>query len=214
MYVPVTQNRHLNDSVINKLKLFMMSLGLSNFKTDSIIANLDLQTFTTRPVNKGKSSRNLEVSNLFLLTNSTLGNFINPERVLTNIYRSMENGDSLVIVQGLYRPGSEDQLVDDYRNLMPSLKPFIDVGHSINADAEIYTSWEDKDFTGVKMVFRMDEETEFAGVTLKEKQKITLFRSTRFKEWELKKLFIRIGFKIISIAYDEYMDNGLFFLRK
>ncbi|GAB4143588.1 MAG: hypothetical protein OHK0017_01130 [Patescibacteria group bacterium] len=214
-YVPVTQNPVINTNATDKLTLFCAANGIKDFRHESISANLDLSSFNKQTsIYTSFVEDKTEVTNLFILTNSTLGNFIHPERVLSNIYRSMDAGDYLVILQGIFRPGTEDILTTDYRNISPTLTTYMDIARNIEPEAEVKTTWDDKNINGVRMYFKLKRDLTYAGVDLKSDQEVTLFRSARFNELTLRKHLLEIGFRIMNIAYDDDMDNALFVLAK
>jgi hypothetical protein len=216
-YVPVTPSSSANQVAINVLKRFVANSGLKDLNTDSIVADIEIADFKEE-LNQVIDRHDKDQINLFTLMNSRLGNSLDPERMLKNLYKSMNEGDYLAILQGLYRSGTENLLVADYKNLYDNWEtPNIDPGlmDMLAPSFRIQTYWDETEkFKGIKSKVFIDKPTTINQLEIQAEQSIIMFRSQRFVEDNLRKIITNSGFSLVDIAYDKDMDNGLFFLQK
>jgi hypothetical protein len=217
-YIPATPNQTINDLAIRRLRLFAINIRSSLKSSESIIADLEVSDFKTLALDALRSDEMEDTGNLFIMMNSRLGNSPNPQLMLKNVYNTMSQGDFFVLLQGIYRSGSEDILASDYGNLYTTPGSFI-VAKSIltqfNPEPEYISYWEDSDkFMGVKVKVKVAQDISIAGAEIATNQEIDVFTSHRFDESRLKNMLKTTGFKIIDVAYDETMDHGLFFMEK
>jgi hypothetical protein len=130
----------------------------------------------------------------------------------------MHCGDYLVVSQDMYRHNTEDFWVGNYINYLAPQKNFAvtkEFANDLSQDCPIEVTWEEKNgFRGVKFRVEIQEPVRFANVDLQEKQKVDIFRSARFTELELKKMFLKLDFRIVQILYGDNMDTALFVLQK
>jgi hypothetical protein len=220
-YVSVSQSKYLNEWVRSSVNTFMHIVGAKDFKSKSILANPDITSFKLEmeEVSKELNDANpgAKNCNLFTLMNSCLGNLADPARALHNIHESMQEGDYLVVLQGIYRPGTEHTIVSDYRSWLLNEGNFLvtkSVAKVLNPAEDIQIEWVDDKFRGVNVYVKTSEETNFAGLKLPGNSKFTLLRSSRFVESELMNLFKSTGFKIIEVSYDSEMTTGVFLMQK
>lgn len=214
-YIPVTCSYALNEVAIERLTLFCLNARLPVLKHDAIVAEPEISDFRPLVIDSILDSPDT-THNVFLLNNSRLGNSLEPIKMLSNIYRSMDQGDNLMIVQGIYRSGVEATLLADYRSMFSDpvyMQNDIEMAAQISQETDFQVTW-DSTISGVKLSFKTVADTKFAGVDLTSGEEITLFRSVRFQENTLRQMFREVGFKILDIAYDDEMDNALFFLEK
>jgi hypothetical protein len=217
-YTPVTPNQEVNQIAIDTLKRLVKEVLLPDFETESILADAEISSFKSLVMDTvDKTIPINDYINLFLLTGSRLGNSHEPQKMLQNIYDSMNEGDCLAILQGLYRSGSEDTIVSDYSSIISNDDVLMSqklVGQLINPEAKFEVFWDDQDVPGVIFGVRSSSAENLFEANLKENQTITLMRSSRFREMMLRDIILKSGFNIIDIAYDKNMDHGLFFLEK
>jgi hypothetical protein len=222
-YVPVTSNPLLNDFAINNVQDLLAGLGLARIQTASIQADIHIKSFQTEVLKITKAGQKDFRKNLFLLLNSSLGNSIEPERMLKNISDSMNSGDYLLVVQNIYRSGQENTIANDYKNLLYGSKDsfsagketILNINPELDVENDISVKWVETDeFRGVKFLFKIFKETDFLGLELKANQEITMFRSQSFKEERLKNMFRKAGFRILEISYDDLENTAMFFMQK
>jgi uncharacterized SAM-dependent methyltransferase len=213
-YVMASQSEMINDQWLNSARIHALQYD-TKLQGDSLEADFDIYSYQSAlsslaPVDK-------DTANLFFLCTS-LGNRLRPANVLTNICKSMHCGDYLVISQDLYRPGTEHFWVGNYINFLAPQKNFAvtkEFANDLSQDCPIEVTWEEKNgFRGIKFRVEIQEPVRFANVDLQEKQKVDILRSTRFTELELKKMFLKLDFRIVQILYGDNMDNALFVLQK
>jgi hypothetical protein len=213
-YVMASQSDMINCQWINSAQIHALQYD-TKLQGSSLEANFDLQSYLSpltslAPVDK-------DTVNLLFLCMS-LGNYLRPMRILTNIYDSMHCGDYLVVSQDMYRHNTEDFWVGNYINYLAPQKNFAvtkEFANDLSQDCPIEVTWEEKDgFRGVKFRVEIQEPIRFANVDLQEKQKVDIFRSARFTELELKKMFLKLDFRIVQILYGDNMDTALFVLQK
>ena len=217
-YIPITPNKAVNETAINTLKKLVKEVLLPDFETDVISADAEVNSFKSLVLDSvDKSMSSNDYINLFLLTGSRLGNSDNPRRMLQNIYDSMCEGDCLAILQGLYRSGSQDDIISDYNSIVQNDNVLMlqkSLGHAINPGAEFEVFWDDGEIPGLVFGIKSSSQNNILEAELKDGEMITLFRSSRFRELMLREIIIEAGFHIIDIAYDRNMDHGLFFVEK
>ena len=214
-YVPVSGQAKLNEMARDRI------LDLNeqcNFKIQSQIITVEPELFSFKAqINDVVRNQNTNFANLFVLAGSRLGNSINPKQYLKNIYDSMSEGDYFSILQAIYSPGNEADIVLDYEEIMidqsnSGLDDLLD--ETVFPSKKMYFKWDEEKVNGVRVYSKADKDGEIFGTEIKEGQEITRFRSTRFPEMVLRKMFKEIGFKIIDISFDEHENYALFFLEK
>lgn len=216
-YIPVTPNKEVNDLAIEKVGDFVTQAMLGKIKYDSILADSEVVDFKTQVIDISKEMQIDNFLNLFVLSGSRLGNSHNPERMLQNIYSSMNEGDYLAVVQGLYRQGIEDLIVSDYQSIVDqegNLMMQKIIAEELNPGGEHHVFWEDSINPGVRFGTKVQKNENGLGKDLADGQYVNLFKSNRFKETELREMILKTGFSFVDIAYDKNMDHGLFFLEK
>ena len=217
-YVPVTPNREVNQIAINTLKKLVKEVLLPDFATEAVLADAEVGSFKSLVMDTvDKTIPINDYINLFLLTGSRLGNSHEPQKMLLNIYNSMNEGDCLAVLQGLFRSGSEDSIVSDYSSIVTNgnvLMSQKSVGQLINPDAKFEIFWDDRDIPGIVFGVKSNDNNNLLEADLPNDKMITLMRSSRFREMMLREMILKAGFNIIDIAYDKHMDHGLFFLEK
>jgi len=214
-YVMAGQSDMINDQWANSAQIHA-SKHNTKLETKCLKTNFDIYSYQSALSSLAPVDQ--DTANLFFLGESTLGNYLSPARILKNIYDSMHCGDYLVISQDIYVPGTEHFWVGNYINYMAPQKNFAvakEFADDLSQDCPIEVTWEDKNgFRGVKFRVEIQEPVRFANVDLQEKQKVDIFRSTRFTELELKKMIFKLDFRIVQILYGDNMDNALFVLQR
>jgi hypothetical protein len=218
-YVPVSASEVINKNSISKVKMFSIQASLPAVDSDEVVCNIETNDFKSSVLDIYKPSleENKNVTNLFLLMGSYLGNSLNPEKVLRNIYDSMLENDHFVILQGIYRPGSEKALLADYQNIVKYPGTYLCnkcLADSLDSKEALNVFWSDEGVPGVRISIKPRSQKKLGMVELDPNKELTIFRSNRFLEETLKNYFKNVGFKLIEINYDEGMDNALFILRK
>jgi hypothetical protein len=216
VYCPVQfTKKHCKNSIENLKYHFRCSnMEEPTFKTDSIVANMELHSVQAEVKDIGKADGG---TNLFLLLNSYLGNSLQPNIVLKNIYDSMLHGDYFVLQQRLFKPGIESALIMDYQtwlNKPGNFRITKQIASYLNPDYHLNVLWDELDHS-IKVKVKTGLYTNLAGIDLGKDENITLFRSTSFVDETLQGMLEAVGFDIISVAYDKNMDsNALYFCKK
>jgi uncharacterized SAM-dependent methyltransferase len=212
-YIPVTGNPQMNKHAITNLKAFSLMSVLPNFKTSSILHEPEMSSFRDEVV--AVQGDREKTANLFVIMSSVLGNYINPQQILKNVYDSMGTGDYIAVVQGVYKTGSEDLLIADYTHMLTFMRDTQDIARVMNPDAQFKVFWDDQpDHQGIKISFNIDEPVLFGQSQFDTGEEITLMRSRRFTTHELEKLFTDTGFHTVSISFDSTENSALFFASK
>ena len=214
-YVMASQSEMINDQWANSARIhasrYDIKLDTKCLKTNFDIYGYQSALSSLAPVDQ-------DGTNLFFMGQSSLGSYLEPARILKNTWRSMHCGDYLVISQDLYNPGTEKFWVGNYINFIAPEKNFAvtkEFADDLSRDCPIEVIWEEKNaFRGIKFRVEIQEPLRFANVDLQEKQKVDIFRCTRFTELELKKMFFKLDFRIVQILYGDNMDNALFVLQR
>jgi uncharacterized SAM-dependent methyltransferase len=214
-YVMAGQSDMINDQWANSAQIHASRYN-TKLETKCLKANFDIYSYKSALSSLAPVDQ--DSTNLFFMGESSLGNYLEPARILKNIYDSMNCGDYLVLSQDLYNPGTEKFWVGNYINFLAPQKNFAvtkEFANDLSQDCPIEVTWEEKNgFRGVKFRVEIQEPIRFANVDLQEKQKVDIFRSTRFTELELKKMIFKLDFRIVQILYGDNMDNALFVLQK
>jgi hypothetical protein len=220
-YVAGTLNNSANRTAIQNLQNFVLQARLMDpnegtFKGETLSRNFIFEDAADIVADINTKNSASKACNLFLLLNSALGNAPDPEVMIKNIYKSMFNGDYLVVLQGIYVAGKESLLVSDYHNIY-SNPDSVPVSRSIarifDPEGNFNVNWNN-DWNGVEISITNRTPQNVFGVDLEENQEITLLRSMRFEDGYLKQTFEKIGFRIVSVSYDTGMHNGMYFLKK
>ena len=103
-YLMAGQSDMVNQQWANTAQTHALAYG-HKLEVDCLKTNFHMRSYLN-PINS-LAPRDKDTANLFFFGESTLGNYLNPARILTNICASMNYGDYLVFSQDLYRPGTE-----------------------------------------------------------------------------------------------------------
>lgn len=214
-YVMASRSDKLNHQWIEDAKLFASSYQ-AKFESYPFKANFDLQSYasTLKPL----TGLGEDMTSLFFLPKSSLGKYFNPQRVIKNIYNSMNSGDYLIVSQDIYREGSESLWTGSYTEYLAPDKNLAvqkELAKDLSKDSKIQAVWEDKeDFKGIKLRIKIKDPVRFAKVSLKADQEVDIFRSAKFEESQLKNMFLETNFKIIETVYEKKADTILLILQK
>ncbi len=151
---------------------------------------------------------------IFLLPSSRLGNSINPNKMLLNIYNSMKDGDILILLQGIYNPHNLDRLFNEYNDVLMDddyAQGDMEIARLIAPEFKMFSTWDDTGFNFKLGIQYFNGDPLF---TDRPEGKIDLFRTTRFGEADLIKRIKDINFKIKSINYDYHLNYALFICQK
>lgn len=215
-YIPVTPCVVMNDYAIKKMEAAIINYDLPPSSSDSILIDVEYDDFRSHirtVISNDDGTIDQGQVNLFIIMSSNLGNFIDPSVALKNIFNSMGTGDYLAILQGIYKAGSEDALVRDYSNIAYTMEDTMHVSNTLSGGEGVKVIWDEID-RAVKFKIKLDRPMSMGKVELDQGREITTFRTSRYQDNELRKTFMDIGYKIVDTAYDESMNNGLYFLEK
>lgn len=220
-YVAGTLNSAANRMAVQNLQNFVLQARLMDpnketFKAETLSRNFNFEDASDIVADINTNNSSAKFCNLFLLLNSCLGNSPDPKAMLRNIYKSMFNGDYLVVLQGIQVAGKESLLVSDYHNLYENpegVSVSRDIARIFDPSGKLNVNWN-SDWNGVQISVTNRQPNTVFGVDLEENQEITLLRSMRFEDSYLKQTFEKIGFRVVSVTYDPGMNNGMYFLKK
>jgi hypothetical protein len=157
-------------------------------------------------------------TNIFSLSSSWLGNYSDPQNLLTNIYNSIPNNGYLIIVQYLYRGLNENQVVSEYDNIFQKPDCFLatkEIADLISQSNEFSFDWnDDPQNPGIIGRLKLNSDVEIEGVEFLKNQRIQLFTSKRFKLGHLINILEDLKFTILDITNDEKRPGAMFLLQK
>ena len=139
-------------------------------------------------------------SNLLCFLGSTVGNFSDRNRVLTNMRDSMGIGDFLLVGVEMTNFSKVAKLVSHYINTeVESLLFNIPLEIGINKSMTDYEAgWNDRENQiECSMIIRKDQKVTVGNDSfiLEKGEKILLARSVKFNEWTFTKLMSDVGFR-------------------
>jgi uncharacterized SAM-dependent methyltransferase len=221
-YIPITANKLLNDFAQKNVLEFSQQPQKNKLETADIRCELEFHDCRSEVLDILKDVDNYTNANLFLLLDSRLGNSLSPFNFLTNIHKSMGQGDYLVLIQSIFRSGTEDMLVADFNNLASqtdSFRPTKDFSKMFSQDPSstsmIWVEGKSKLEVGsIQCKVKVDSDKTVFGVDFSAGDDVGIFRSSRFERYNLEKMIRSTGFKIMEISFDSNDDNALFFLKK
>jgi len=220
-YVPATPNAQVNNVAIRNLKNYLLQSRIfdpnnTEFKTASLTRNFNLEDSRDIIADISSEYRNERFCNLFLLLNSSLGNSEHPDQMLRNIYNSMTDNDYLVIIQGIYSRNSEAALIADYNSWISKPEGWYvmrDIATIFTEEPTFNVKWNEQK-NGIQVYLNSTKPASLMGVDIDEGTEVTMFRSARFEDHQLKEMFEKTGLRILNIAYDDTMNNAMYFLKK
>lgn len=200
-YVPVDISEEMLNLAEKKIK--------KDFKVDSnkILLDLDSGQFS----DKIYSLRKEGTANLLLFLGSTLGNFSDMNRVLSNILESMSSEDYLIIGMEMTNLVKAEQLVHHYTaDIVLNLLKFIPnkIGFN-NTNSEMVVNWNsNENRIEVRLKLKKDVLVKVGSesFTLKKDELILVARSAKFTEWTFTKLLSDAGFRTELLTTNE--DRG------
>jgi uncharacterized SAM-dependent methyltransferase len=220
-YIPATVNKDVNRIAINNLRNYFLHSRIfdpnkTEFKTSSINRNFNLENAKDLMLDVNSEYAGQRFCNLFLLLNSALGNSEDPENMMRNIIQTMTDQDYLVVIQGIYSRSSETALIQDYTKWMSDPAGWYvmrDIASIFTDKPEFKVRWNEQK-NGIQVFVETNKPSQALGVDIEEGKEVTLLRSARFTDEQLKQMFERVGFRIMNISYDDTMDNAMYFLKK
>jgi hypothetical protein len=213
-YVPVSPLIDQCQHAQRKLKVFCQHSNFPNLEYDYIVADPNFVNFKTQVVDV-LNNQEEDHANLFIIALPYIGTLVHPETFLRNVYDSMPDGSYLVLLQSIYRPGTEHQLIGDFQEMSKYMKVTHNLGRLVNEQAKIETIWDDSDINPtIRMQVKVDKPVELAGVELQTGEDVKVFKHTFFNRLLLENLVRSAGFRIQDMAFDENMDNTIFLLNK
>jgi uncharacterized SAM-dependent methyltransferase len=191
----------------------MLNLAEKNIKKDfnvdsnKIILDLDSGQFSDKIYGLRKEG----TANLLLFLGSTLGNFSDMNRVLSNILESMSSEDYLIIGMEMTNLVKAEQLIPHYTskivlnllNLIPGK-----IGFNDNNSEKIVNWNAGEHRIEVKLKLKKDVSARVGTESFKlnKDELILLARSTKFNEWTFTKLLSDAGFRTELLTTSE--DRG------
>ncbi len=139
-------------------------------------------------------------SNLIVFFGSTLGNFSDRNRVLTNIRDSMGADDFLIVGVEMTNFSKISKLIPHYTGkLVEDLVFTVPLSIGVKKSATNYeVVWNDKDSQiEIWMTLKEDQKVKIGSdsVKLEKDERILLARSVKFNEWTFTKLMSDVGFR-------------------
>ncbi len=200
-YVPVDISEEMLNLAEKKIK--------KDFGADSqkILLDLDSGQFSDKIYNLRKDG----TANLLLFLGSTLGNFSDMNRVLSNMLESMSSEDYLLLGMEMTNLVKAEQLVPHYTNkLVFNLLGFIPNKIGLNpSNSEYLVSWNASE-SRIEVKLKMKKDAKLTvgseSFTLKKGELILLARSAKFTEWTFTKLLSDSGFRTELLTTSE--DRG------
>ena len=200
-YVPVDISEEMLNLAEKRIK--------RDFKVESqkILLDLDSGQFSDKVYNLRKEG----TANLLLFLGSTLGNFSDMHRVLSNILESMSSEDYLILGMEMTNLLKAEQLIPHYTaQIVQNLFWFIPNKIGLNyTNAETLVSWNANERRiEIKLKLKKDTKLKIGteSFTLKKDELILLARSAKFIEWTFTKLLSDAGFRTELLTTSE--DRG------
>jgi uncharacterized SAM-dependent methyltransferase len=200
-YVPVDISEEMLNLAEKRIKKEF------NVESHKILLDLDSGQFS----DKIYSLRKKGTANLLLFLGSTLGNFSDMNRVLSNILESMSSEDYLILGMEMTNLVKAEQLIPPYTNERVS-KLFYFIPNKIglnNKNSEMIVSWNATE-NRIEIKLKLKKETDVKigeeSFTLKKDELVLLARSAKFTEWTFTKLLSDAGFRTELLTTSE--DRG------
>ncbi|MBS3084091.1 L-histidine N(alpha)-methyltransferase [Candidatus Pacearchaeota archaeon] len=200
-YVPVDISEEMLNLAEKKIKKDF------NVNSDKVLLDLDSGQFSDKIYGLRKES----TANLLLFLGSTLGNFSDMNRVLSNILESMSSEDYLIIGMEMTNLVKAEQLIPHYTaEIVQNLLKFIPNKIGFNdSNSENVVNWNaNENRIEVKLKLKKDVGVKVGSesFTLKKNELILLGRSAKFTEWTFTKLLSDAGFRTELLTTSE--DRG------
>jgi hypothetical protein len=220
-YIPVTMSEDMAKNASNSILQTIMLSKTSNdrvleFNTDHVQIDIEKDNFK-HLLRSATADKNGEVfpdqTNVFILGENSLGNVFNPELFLKNIYDSMNSGDKLVLMQAIFRAGTEDNLVEDYIKLYPNMGKTIEMVNAISPEHSYLVNFDERS-SAIAVEITVNQDSIFGNLKLQEGSQYRIFRSVRFKMNDLYKMFHNVGFSVSMVVHDDHEDNAVILLTK
>jgi len=200
-YVPVDISEEMLNLAEKRIK--------RDFKVESqkIVLDLDSGQFSDKMYGLRKEG----TANLLLFLGSTLGNFSDMHRVLSNILESMSSEDYLIVGMEMTNLVKAEQLVSHYNaETVLNLLTFIPNKIGLNSkNSEILISWntsESRIEAKLKLHKNVKVKIGSESFILEKDELLLLARSAKFTEWTFIKLLSDAGFRTELLTTSE--DRG------
>ncbi len=190
-YVPVDISAELLDLAEKNVREIFPDIEIQKFQLDFELGNFSDMTYDL----KSDGS-----SNLLLFLGSTLGNFSDRNRVLTNFRDSMSSDDYLINGVELTNFAKIDKIVSHY-----SLEAVGDFLYYIpeqigikREDTEFNATWNERENqVEMRITLKKDVDVTIGNDSFKLEKGESLFlaRSMKFAEWSVTKLFSDVGYR-------------------
>jgi len=200
-YVPVDISEEMLNLAEKKIKEDF------NINSQKILLDLDSGQFSDKIYGLRKKG----TANLLLFLGSTLGNFSDMHRVLSNILESMSSEDYLLLGMEMTNLVKAEQLIPHYNaEIVLNLLNFIPRKIGLdNKNSEMLVSWNvSENRIEVKLKLTEDAKVKVGSESfvLKKGELILLARSAKFTEWTFTKLLSDAGFRTDLLTTSE--DRG------
>jgi len=200
-YVPVDISEEMLNLAGEKIK--------RDFKVESqkILLDLDSGQFSDKIYGLRKKG----TANLLLFLGSTLGNFSDMHRVLSNMLESMSSEDYLIIGMEMTNLVKAEQLIPHHttETMINWLKFIPNKLGLTNNNSEIIVNWNaNESRIEAKLKLNKDAKVKMGSESfiLKKDELILLGRSAKFTEWTFTKLLSDAGFRTELLTTSE--DRG------
>jgi len=200
-YIPVDISEEMLNLAEKRIK--------RDFKVESqkILLDLDSGQFSDKIYGLRKKG----TANLLLFLGSTLGNFSDMHRVLSNMLESMSSEDYLILGMEMTNLVKAEQLIPRYKaDIVLNLLKFIPNKIGLNNNnSEMIVSWNvNESRIEVRLKLKKDVKVRVGSESfaLKEDELILLARSSKFTEWTFTKLLSDAGFRTELLTTSE--DRG------
>lgn len=190
-YVPVDISAELLDLAEKNIKEMFPDIEVQKFQLDFELGNFSDMTYDL----KSDGS-----SNLLLFLGSTLGNFSDRNRVLTNFRDSMSSDDYLINGVELTNFAKINKILSHYSlDAVGDFLYFIPEQIGIKReDTDFNVIWNDRENqVEMRMVLKKDASITIGkdSFKLEEGETIFLARSMKFAEWSVTKLLSDVGYR-------------------
>ncbi|MFI5260280.1 MAG: L-histidine N(alpha)-methyltransferase [Candidatus Paceibacteria bacterium] len=190
-YVPVDISAELLDLAEKNVQKMFPDIEIRKFQLDFELGNFSDMTYDL----KSDGS-----SNLLLFLGSTLGNFSDRNRVLTNFRDSMSSDDYLINGVELTNFAKINKILSHYQvDAVKDFLYFIPKQIGINPeDTDFNVVWNDRESqVEIRIIFKKDAFINIGKENFKLEEGESLFvaRSIKFTEWSIMKLFSDVGYR-------------------
>lgn len=190
-YIPVDISAELLDIAEQNVREMFPDIEIRKFQLDFELGNFSDMTYDLKDDGS---------SNLLLFLGSTLGNFSDRNRVLTNFRDSMSSDDYLINGVELTNFAKINKILSHYSvDAVGNFLYFIPEQIGISRkDTEFNVVWNDRENqVEMRIVFKNEVTIQIGKetFTLEEGESLFVARSMKFTEWSVTKLFSDVGYR-------------------